>query len=293
MVAWEAVATQTTDAYMTAFPTTPPFITAADPFPTTEGGDTGLNDFIAWGVATYPGRFGIMTAQLNAISQPDFTAFAPIYDNRFTQPTGVQFLCSTGNADNVARLSNAPPWGQSPLLSAYDAINNSFTAAVNIGCKFAETYEIDVTNSAYQAMLATQGAALNGPTPTPTPPSITTQPADLTVTEGDTARFTVTATGTAPLTYQWMKNGVNISGATSASYTTPETTTADNGALFAVVVSNVAGSVTSNNATLTVTPAAIPPSTPTQASATTDTEGETSSLALTNTDTARCTCERH
>ena len=50
-----------------------------------------------------------------------------------------------------------------------------------------------------------------------------------------------------------MKNGVNISGATNASYTTPPTTAADNGSLFAVVVGNVAGSVTSNNAILTVT----------------------------------------
>jgi beta-galactosidase len=49
-----------------------------------------------------------------------------------------------------------------------------------------------------------------------------------------------------------MKNGVNISGATKASYKTPPTTLEDNGALFAVTVSNLAGSVISNNATLTV-----------------------------------------
>ena len=89
-------------------------------------------------------------------------------------------------------------------------------------------------------------------TATPIPPSITTQPANKTVTVGQTAKFSVTATGTTPLHYRWMKNGVNISGATNASYTTPPTTAADNGSLFAVVVSNVAGSVTSNNAVLTV-----------------------------------------
>jgi hypothetical protein len=64
----------------------------------------------------------------------------------------------------------------------------------------------------------------------------------------------VTATGTAPLSYQWRKNNAHIKGATSASYTTPPTTTADNGASFKVVVSNSAGSVTSNSATLTVNP---------------------------------------
>src|SRR5205823_3346059 len=80
----------------------------------------------------------------------------------------------------------------------------------------------------------------------------TTQPSILTVTVGQTAAFTVVATGTAPLSYQWQKSGTAISGATSASYTTPATTSADNGAQFVVVVSNPVGSVTSNAGTLTV-----------------------------------------
>ena len=86
------------------------------------------------------------------------------------------------------------------------------------------------------------------------PPSITTQPVDKTVTVGQAAKFCVRATGTKPLGYQWKKNGANIAGATRPSYTTPSTTLADNGALFAVVVSDRAGSITSNNATLTVVP---------------------------------------
>ena len=86
------------------------------------------------------------------------------------------------------------------------------------------------------------------------PPSITTQPVDKTVTVGQAAKFRVRATGTKPLGYQWKKNGANIAGATRPSYTTPSTTLADNGALFAVVVSDRAGSITSNNATLTVVP---------------------------------------
>ena len=85
-------------------------------------------------------------------------------------------------------------------------------------------------------------------------PSITTQPVDKTVTVGQTAKFRLRATGTKPLVYQWKKNGANIAGATRLSYTTPPTTLKDNGALFAVIVSNRAGSVTSNNVTLTVVP---------------------------------------
>src|SRR5438094_3096000 len=83
-------------------------------------------------------------------------------------------------------------------------------------------------------------------------PYISTQPANQTVSVGQTATFSVGAAGTPPLTYQWQKNGVDIPGATSSSYTTPATTSADTGTIFRVVVSNTAGSVTSNSATLTV-----------------------------------------
>ncbi len=86
------------------------------------------------------------------------------------------------------------------------------------------------------------------------PPAITTQPASQTVTAGQTATFSVVATGTPSPSYQWTKNGAAISGATSSSYTTPVTTIADNGASFTVTVSNTAGSVTSTPAILTVNP---------------------------------------
>ena len=92
-------------------------------------------------------------------------------------------------------------------------------------------------------------------------PSITTQPASTTVTAPASATFSVVASGTAPLSYQWRRNGVAISGATSASYVLNPTAGTDNGAQFTVVVTNVAGSVTSSVATLTVN---VPPSITTQ-----------------------------
>jgi hypothetical protein len=88
-------------------------------------------------------------------------------------------------------------------------------------------------------------------------PSIAVQPANATVTVGQTATFSVSATGSAPLSYQWRKNSANISGATAGSYTTPATTNGDNGAKFDVVVSNAEGSMTSGAATLTVTAAGV------------------------------------
>jgi len=83
-------------------------------------------------------------------------------------------------------------------------------------------------------------------------PAITVQPTAQSVIVGQTATFTVSASGTAPLGYQWQKGTMPISGATASSYTTPATTLADDASTFEVVVSNSAGSVTSNSATLTV-----------------------------------------
>ncbi len=93
----------------------------------------------------------------------------------------------------------------------------------------------------------------------PTAPSITGQPANASVQVGTSATFTVTASGSATLAYQWRKNATNISGATSASYTTPATVIGDSGSTFSVVVSNSVGSATSSNATLTVTSTPPPP----------------------------------
>lgn len=90
---------------------------------------------------------------------------------------------------------------------------------------------------------------------TPAAPSITTQPANQTVTEGQTATFSAGVGGTAPFTYQWRRNGTPIPGATGASYTTPATVLADSGSTYSVVVTNAQGNATSNNATLTVNPA--------------------------------------
>ena len=87
-------------------------------------------------------------------------------------------------------------------------------------------------------------------------PTITAQPISADVTTGQTASFSVAVTGTAPFNYQWQKNGTAISGATSSTYTTPPATASDNRALFAVVVSNSAGSTTSTKATLNVAAAA-------------------------------------
>jgi hypothetical protein len=79
-----------------------------------------------------------------------------------------------------------------------------------------------------------------------------TQPVSVTVVVGQTATFSVTATGTGPFTYQWMENGTPITGATGSTYTTSATAAGQSGTVFTVVVTNAGGSATSGPATLTV-----------------------------------------
>ena len=83
------------------------------------------------------------------------------------------------------------------------------------------------------------------------PPAIVAQPQSQTVTQGGTAAFSLTATGTAPLSYQWRFNGTNLSGGTLSYYTLGNVRTNKSGN-YTVTVTNGAGMVTSAVATLTV-----------------------------------------
>jgi len=85
-------------------------------------------------------------------------------------------------------------------------------------------------------------------------PSISQQPANATVSAGGSATFTVSASGSTPLAYQWQRNQADIPGATAASYTLSGAQAADSGARFRCSVSNSLGSATSQEATLTVIP---------------------------------------
>lgn len=84
------------------------------------------------------------------------------------------------------------------------------------------------------------------------PPVITRHPADRAATVGQSATFDVRVSGSAPLAYQWQRDGDDITGATDAAYTLPSVSQADDGARFRVIVSNAFGDDTSDEAILTV-----------------------------------------
>jgi hypothetical protein len=104
--------------------------------------------------------------------------------------------------------------------------------------------------------LSLNSTCFSGPRPPPKPtdvaPKIVQEPVSTMVKKGQTATFTVVASGTEPLQYHWGKNGVEIVGANNATYTTPITGVGDSGAEFNCLVVNNAGQVVSDAAILFV-----------------------------------------
>jgi len=163
------------------------------------------------------------------------------------------------------------------------ATGASYTTPATTNTDNGAKFDVVVSNKAGSITSAQATLTVNAVAVAPT---ITTQPANQTVTVGQSATFSVSATGTAPLAYQWQKNSANINGATSASYTTPATTSADNGAKFDVIVSNSAGTVTSAQATLSVNAVAVAPTITTQPANQTVTAGQTATFSVAASGTA-------
>jgi hypothetical protein len=175
----------------------------------------------------------------------------PIAPSITTEPAD-QAVTAGGTATfSVVATGSAPlsyQWQKGGVDIAGGTLS-SYTTPATILADDGSRFRVRVSNSAGTATsrVATLTVTATGA------PSITQQPAAKSVKVGQTATFTVVAAGTTPLNYRWQKNGVNITGATSSSYTTTATTLADNGAQFRVLVSNSLGSVTSKAALLTVT----------------------------------------
>jgi hypothetical protein len=128
------------------------------------------------------------------------------------------------------------------------ATGDSFTRT-NAQAAHSGGYSVVVSNSlgSVTSIVATLTVNTNGIAPT-----ISIPPQSQTVQQGQSATFTVTASGTSPLTYQWRFNDADLAGANGSSYTRFNAQTADAGE-YRVVVTNAAGAVTSAPATLTVT----------------------------------------
>lgn len=157
-----------------------------------------------------------------------------------------------GSATFVVAATGTPPlsyqW-QKNGTQIPGATGASYTTPAVAAGDNGSTFRCVITNP-YGS--ATSSSATLTVTSGALPPVITTEPVNRTVTAGQTATFSVIASGSTPLTYVWLKNGAAIAGAAGASYTTPATMPADNGSSFGCIVSNAAGADTSVVAILTV-----------------------------------------
>jgi hypothetical protein len=208
---------------------------------------------------------------------------APTKPSITTQPMNVTVTVGQTATFTVVATGTAPLTYQWTKNGTNVGTNSAtYTTAATAPTDNGAKIQVTVTNAEGSAPSSIATLTVDAAA---TKPSITTQPANASVTVGQTATFTVVATGTAPLTYQWTKNGMNV-GTNSATYTTAATTSADNGAQVQVTVSNSAGSTPSSIATLTVNAAATKPAITTQPVNTTVMAGNTATFTVAATGTA-------
>ena len=211
----------------------------------------------------------VLGVGVTSTATASFTAAAPNLSpapGTYTSAQSVTLSDSTSGAVMYYTTNGTTPTTNSAQYSAGTPIGISSTTTIE-----AMAVASGYSNSAVSGATYTITAA-------PSAPQITTQPANQTVPGGQPATFSVVATGTAPLQYQWRKNSTPIAGATGSSYTTPATVSGDNGSSFAVVVTNATGSMTSNAAMLTVAPT--PPTIVTQPSSVTITVGSSATFSV-------------
>ncbi len=204
------------------------------------------------------------------------TTGCAIVGGGFYNPTTVQFPASFVGKYFFADLCSG--W-----MRLFDPSNNT---ASDFASGISSPVDIKIANDGSLYYLARGASSVFRVQFNGTPASIATHPSNQTVMQGQPVTFTVAANGTAPFTYQWQRNQVNINGATSASYTINPAMFADDQAKFRCVATNAFGNATSNEATLTVN---APPSIATHPSDQTVSQGQPVTFNVAATGSAQFT----
>ena len=161
-------------------------------------------------------------------------------------PPGWRFQLSYRDTDNQWYLGASDTYGGTFYKQAPDWLNKSISWRCQLQFNFTNY------GSPQEAVCVAGSSTVSFNVSVPSAPSITSQPNSQTVQLGSSVTFSVSASGASPISYQWRKNGINISGATSASYTIASVTSNNSGD-YSCHVSNISGGVTSSAASLVVT----------------------------------------
>jgi len=198
-----------------------------------------------WAFGTPP-VIGASPQNTNVVTGSNVTlsVSSTVQQNPYGNNLSLGFLWYQNNT-NLLAVQTSPGTNQTANLSL-----------TNVNATNAGTYTVVVTN--FWGSITSSPAALT----ITTPPIISAQPSAKSVLVGQNASFNVTATGTAPLTYQWQRNGASLSNGgvfsgVNTNILTLSGVTANNAGSYSVIITNIAGITNSTSAVLTV---ALPPS---------------------------------
>lgn len=186
----------------------------------------------------------------SAVAQ--LTVSLPVAPSIITQPADQAGILPGATATFSVQASGSDPLNYQWYYNTNTLLPNatdSILTITNVQPVNGGAYSVVVDNSVGSITSSVAFLTVNT---SPVAPVFNSQPASLVVLAGSAASFTAVAVGTAPISYQWSKNGTPISGATSSTLNLANVQTADNGS-YTLTASNSVGSVTSNPAQLTVT----------------------------------------
>lgn len=191
---------------------------------------------------------GGTTASGSWLTQAGASAFGGVQDGFLSQLNSdgsVAWSTYVGGANNDELRSLASRSGT--LLAAGSTFSPSWVSG-GFWTDWTKDTDYDGTND----FTAPFGFLSKWSTEPGVPPTLTADPTDATVQEGEPASFHATATGTPTLTYRWLRNGVPVTGLTSNTYVIAAAAATNNNDLYSCLVSNIYGTATSQTARLTV-----------------------------------------
>ncbi|HEY1718624.1 MAG TPA: immunoglobulin domain-containing protein [Verrucomicrobiae bacterium] len=180
------------------------------------------------------------------------TVSIPVAPSIITQPQD-QDISPGGSATFTVDAGGSEPLSYQWYYNTNTVLTNATDLTLtitNVQSGNAGSYSVTVSNLAGSVTSTNAFLTVNT---NPVAPVFSSQPASQVVLVGGTASFSALANGTATITYQWNKNGVPISGATSSTLNVTNVQVTDSGSSYTVTASNSVNSVTSSVAVLTVT----------------------------------------